>query len=32
MVSITAEEFQLLLDNQEVDDTTDDALDYGFGD
>ena len=33
MVSISPEEFQLLLDNQEVDDTQDDMLiDQGFGD
>jgi len=33
MVAISAEEFQLLLDNQEVDDTLDDILvDQGFGD
>jgi len=33
MVSISAAEFQLLLDNQEVDDTTDDMLiEGGFGD
>ena len=33
MVSISAEEFQLLLDNQEVDDTQDDMqIDAGFGD
>jgi len=33
MVSISANEFQLLLDNQEVDDTTDDMLiEGGFGD
>jgi len=33
MVSISPEEFQLLLDNQEVDDTQDDMLvEAGFGD
>ena len=33
MVSISAEEFQLLLDNQDIDDTTDDMqIDAGFGD
>ena len=33
MVSISAEEFQLLLDNQEVDDNVDDIMmDQGFGD
>ena len=33
MVSISPEEFQLLLDNQEVDDTQDDMqIDAGFGD
>ena len=33
MVSISAEEFQLLLDNAEIDDTTDDMqIDAGFGD
>ena len=33
MVSISAEEFQLLLDNQEVDDTQDDMqIEAGFGD
>jgi len=33
MVSVSAEEFQLLLDNAEIDDTTDDMqIDAGFGD
>ena len=33
MVSVSTEEFQLLLDSQEVDDTTDDMqIDAGFGD
>ena len=33
MVSISAEEFQLLLDNLEMDDNTDDMqIDAGFGD
>jgi hypothetical protein len=33
MVSISSEEFQLLLDNQEVDDNVDDIMiDQGFGD
>jgi hypothetical protein len=32
LISITPEEFQLLLDNQELDDTKDDNLDLGFGD
>ena len=33
MVSVSAEEFQVLLDNQEVDDTLDDMqVEAGFGD
>ena len=33
MVSVSAEEFQVLLDNQEVDDTQDDMqVEAGFGD